>query len=196
MKFILGLTGPTGSGKTTACKAAADLGFLVIDCDKVARKATEDENCLKALAKEFGNDILNSEGNLNRKELAFKAFSSKEKTELLNATIFPFILEMLKEEINSADSKFILIDAPTLFESGADSMCNETCAILADNESRLKRIMQRDSLDQESAVLRMSAGKSDEYYKDRTKHILYNNNNTEELYNQFLKLLKTFMGGN
>ncbi len=196
MKFILGLTGPTGSGKTTACKAAADLGFFVIDCDKTARKATQNENCLKALAKKFGKEILNSDGSLNRKELAQKAFSSKENTQLLNVTIFPFILEILKGEIISADAKFILLDAPTLFESGVDSLCNDTCAILADEKSRLKRIIERDNMDEESAVLRINAGKSDEYYKAHTKHILYNNNNEEELYNEFSQLLTTFMGGN
>ena len=195
MKFILGLTGPTGSGKTTACKAAINSGFFVIDCDKTARRATDDKNCLAKLAKEFGKDILNNDGSLNRKALAFKAFSSRKKTELLNATIFPFVLEILKEEIKAAQADFILIDAPTLFESGADSLCDETCAILADKESRLKRIITRDNMDEESALLRISAGKSDQYYKEKTKHILYNNNNEEELYNEFSKLLKTIMGG-
>ena len=195
MKFIVGLTGPTGSGKSTACKAAADLGFFVIDCDKTARKATEDKICLKALATAFGNDILNSDGSLNRNKLAEKAFCTKENTKLLNDTIFPFILEILKEEIIGASQDNVLLDAPTLFENGVDSLCNETCAILADDDIRLERILKRDNIDESQAKLRMSAGKNEEYYREKTKHILYNNNSEKELYQEFSKLLKSFMGG-
>lgn len=195
MKFIVGLTGPTGSGKSTACKAAIDLGFFVIDCDKTARKAAEDINCLKALAFTFGKDILNADGSLNRRALSEKAFSDKQSTKLLNDTIFPFILEILKGEINGAKKDYILLDAPTLFESGVDSLCNETCAILADPEIRFERIIKRDNLDELAAKLRMSAGKDDQYYKEKTKHILYNNNNEKELYEAFTRLLKVFIGG-
>lgn len=195
MKFIVGLTGPTGSGKSTACKAAADLGFFVIDCDKTARKAAYDINCLKALVSAFGKAILNADGSLNRKALAEKAFSDKQSTQLLNDTIFPFILEILKGEINGAKNDYILLDAPTLFESGVDALCNETCAILADSKIRLERIIKRDNLDESAAKLRMSAGKDDKYYKEKTKHILYNNNSEKELYEAFTRLLKVFMGG-
>lgn len=195
MKFIVGLTGPTGSGKSTACKAATDLGFFVIDCDKTARRATEDKNCLKELASVFGEDILNSDGTLNRKALAQKAFCDRQSTKLLNDTIFPFILEILKGEIETAKEDNILLDAPTLFESGTDSLCNETCAILADDKTRFERIIRRDGLDESSAKLRMSAGKDDQYYKEKTKHILYNNNSEKELYEEFCKLLNSFMGG-
>ena len=88
MSLIIGLTGPTGSGKTTVSKAAKDLGFKVIDCDKLARKAVEKgEEGLKAVVNAFGEDILLANGELNRKELAKKAFSTEEKTELLNKTL-------------------------------------------------------------------------------------------------------------
>ncbi|MBO7218302.1 MAG: threonylcarbamoyl-AMP synthase, partial [Clostridia bacterium] len=85
-KLIIGLTGPTGAGKTTACEIAEKNGFKVINCDKTARRATEDKTCLVALKTAFGEDIINPDGSLNRAALAKKAFSSSENTELLNKT--------------------------------------------------------------------------------------------------------------
>ena len=84
MSIVIGLTGPTGSGKSTASITAEKLGFKVIDCDKLARVAVEKgSEGLVALAAAFGDDILNDDGTLNRKKLAEKAFSTKENTELL-----------------------------------------------------------------------------------------------------------------
>lgn len=195
MRFILGLTGPTGSGKSTACTAAEGMGWYVIDCDRVAREATEQEEALKALTAAFGEDILNSDGSLSRKSLAQKAFSSADKTELLNSTILPFILELIKEKIKNSNSEKILLDAPTLYESGADRLCDAVCAILSAPDNRLARILSRDNIDLSAARLRMSAGKSDEYYKSKTPHIIYNDADTSTLLKEFTKLLKTF-GGN
>lgn len=195
MKQIMGLTGPTGAGKSTACLAAADKGVRVIDCDGTARLATEDAACLKALADVFGHDILTGDGKLDRAALAAKAFASPERTALLNQTIFPFILEILKRQIEECDGNFVLLDAPTLFESGANELCDTTCAILADETSRLERIKQRDGLTEEQARLRMNAGKPDSYYKARVQHILYNNQGEEELYRQFSALLDQWIGG-
>lgn len=195
MRFILGLTGPTGSGKSTACKAAGGIGWYVIDCDKVAREATEQSATLRALTAVFGEDILNTEGSLNRKVLAEKAFSSPEKTELLNLTILPFIVELIKQKIEKSGAEKILLDAPTLYESGADALCDAVCAILSASENRLSRILSRDNIDLAAAKLRMSAGKSDEYYKSKTPHIIYNDADSAALISEFIKLLNTF-GGN
>ena len=85
----IGLTGPTGSGKSAVSVVAEELGFQVINCDIVARKATEKGSIgLLKLAAVFGEDILNPDDTLNRKALAKKAFSTKENTELLNKTLF------------------------------------------------------------------------------------------------------------
>lgn len=195
MSFVLGLTGPTGSGKSTAGIVAAEQGWYVIDCDKVAREATDKKETLSALASAFGSDILNKDGSLNRKILAQKAFSTPEKTELLNQTVLPIIVELIKQKISDNKDKNILLDAPTLFESGADSLCDAVCAILSSDEKRLARITARDKIDISAAKLRMSAGKPDEYYKSRTRHIIYNNGDEAALVAEFKNFL-LLIGGN
>lgn len=194
MSLIIGLTGPTGSGKTTVSKAAKDLGFKVIDCDKLARKAVEKgEEGLKAVVNAFGEDILLANGELNRKELAKKAFSTEEKTELLNKALLPHIVEKVKAEINGEN---VLLDAPTLFESGLDSICKYTVAVLSDENIRKMRIINRDGLTEEEARLRMNAGKKDDYYLKKTDNIIYNNGTEAELYGVATEIFKKLLGGN
>ena len=188
MSIIIGLTGPTGSGKSSVSKTAEALGFKVIDCDTVARKATEKgSDGLKALTTAFGEDILFEDGTLNRRLLANKAFSSKEKTQLLNDTIFPFIIRLIKAEIKDGD---YILDAPTLFESGLDSICDRTVGVLADSEIRLKRIIERDKLTINDAKVRMNAGKSDEFYLKNADFIIYNNADEQVFKQEFSVLLK------
>lgn len=192
--MIIGLTGPTGSGKSSAAAIACEQGFTVVDCDKLARVAVEKgTDGLKALVSAFGEDILNHDETLNRKVLAQRAFATPEKTELLNKTLLPYIVKLVKME---AIGEKVLLDAPTLFESGIDSMCDTTVAVLSDTEIRLGRIMARDCLDKESALLRINAGKSDEFYINNAEHIIYNNGDTSRFFNEFNKIISRIMGKN
>ena len=190
--MIIGLTGPTGAGKSSASSVAEKLGFKIIDCDKLARVAVEKgTDGLQSLVVAFGEDILNIDGTLNRKALAKKAFAEKEKTELLNKTILPHIVKLVEKE--SVGDK-ILLDAPTLFESGIDSMCDSTVAVLCDTEIRLSRIMKRDSIDKESAMLRIGAGKTDEFYNQNADYIIYNNGDSEVFCENFKKIICEISG--
>lgn len=186
--IIIGLTGPTGSGKSTLTKTAENLGFKVIDCDKTARKASEiGSDGLKALVKTFGEGILMKSGALNRPILAQKAFASKEKTELLNKTLLPFIAELVLAE---SDGDLVLWDAPTLFESGLNTKCTATVAVLANEEIRLKRITQRDKITSAQAMLRIKAGKPDSFYKENADFVIYNNGEAAEFIENFSDILK------
>ncbi len=193
MRTVLGLTGPTGSGKSTASEIALKKGLQVIDCDKVAREAVEKgTDGLAALVNAFGREILNSDGSLNRKKLAGIAFKNADSTKLLNKTILPFIKELVKEKINSPK---VLLDAPTLFESELDRICNSTLAVLADNSVRLKRIKERDGISERDALLRMSAGKNDDFYKNRANYIVYNNGDLQDFNLQVNAVFDNVFGG-
>ncbi len=184
---IIGLTGPTGSGKSSLKGVAESLGIQVIDCDKIARKATEkDTEGLTALVNAFGRDILLADGGLNRRALAKKAFSSKEKTELLNQTLLPYIVKLV---LADCKSEYVLLDAPTLIESGLNKKCSNVIGVLADREIRHKRIRQRDKISESDALLRINAGKTDEFYKQNTDFLIYNNGDISELQRQFADIL-------
>ena len=190
--MIIGLTGPTGAGKSMASSVAVELGFKVIDCDKLARVAVEKETeGLKSLVAVFGEEILNIDGTLNRKVLAQKAFASSDKTELLNKTIFPHIVKLVEKE---AVGDKILLDAPTLFESGIDSMCDKTIAVLCDVDTRLARIMERDGIDKDNALLRIGAGKTDEFYNKNADYIIYNNGDSRFFCEDFKKIICEISG--
>lgn len=191
---IIGLTGPSGSGKSSLTPIAKELGFYVIDCDRVARQVAEDKKVLEALEEAFGDVLKN--GSLDRKALAQKAFSSKEKTDLLNSIMLPEISLRIKKEIENAESmgySNVLLDAPTLFESGEDKICSAVIAVLCSREQRAQRIIKRDNLTKEQLESRLKACQTDEFYKSKTGHIIYNEDNFEEYIASAKELLQNLI---
>ncbi len=190
---IIGLTGPTGSGKSTVAKLMQEKGLAVIDCDLVAREVVEKGSPLpELLCEAFGDDILLSDGSLDRKMLAKKAFRDKESTELLNGIMLPFITERIKEQLMLLTDDGVeatVLDAPTLFESGLQSECDSVIAVLCDREIRKQRIIARDNLTDEQAETRLKASKPDSFYMDRTRHIVVNNGDEKTFKQSVVTLL-------
>ena len=139
---------------------------------------------MKAVCNAFGDDILLSDGTLNRRLLAKKAFSTSVETERLNRTLLPFIVERINRKISELEgegAKKIMLDAPTLYESGADRICDGVIAVLCEDKLRRKRIIERDGLTEKEADIRLAASKPDRFYKERTEHIIYNNGDMEKV---------------
>ncbi|MBQ7108199.1 MAG: dephospho-CoA kinase [Clostridia bacterium] len=190
---IIGLTGPSGTGKTTVSDIAANLGYAIIDCDKVAREVANDPELLSTLEAEFKGVTEN--GILNRKALAEKAFATSKATEKLNSIMLPVIANAIDEKIKNFEkigTEYILLDAPTLFESGEDKKCDAVIAVLADIEIRAKRIKARDNLTPAQLESRLKATKPDSFYKERTKYIICNNGNLFDLQSNAINILKKF----
>lgn len=182
MKTVVGLTGQTGAGKSTVSKVFAENGFYVIDADRVARKVMDKGNdCLGEITLSFGTGVLNPDGTLDRKALANIVFNNKLRLDKLNSITYPYILSEISRQIENTDG-FILLDAPTLFESGADKMCDIIVSVTADPQIRKKRIIKRDNLTNEQAVSRMNSQPDESFFVEHSDYIIKNNNSVEIAY--------------
>ena len=189
MKMLIGLTGRTGSGKSSAAKIFESLGAFVADCDKIAHEVLRDEIVKQKLCALFSSDILDKSGEIDRKALGSIVFSDKEKLEKLNRVVHGAIVKKCVELCENSGKDICLMDGSELESSGADKLCRHIIVITADEETRLGRIMTRDNIDRDSALRRIKA--QSDYSKES---IVIDNGESEEvlskkivsLYNQFL----------
>lgn len=192
--YIVGLTGPTGSGKSEVSRVLANQHIPVIDADELARQVVEPgSECLARLVQEFTEDILHDDGSLNRRQLAKRAFATPEDTKLLNSITHPYIIERTKKILMTLEQMrepAAVIDAPLLFESGMDVICELTIAVVSPYERRLARIMERDGLTKTQAEQRMSAQQDEAFYAGRADRVLRNDGDVEQLRAQALELAR------
>lgn len=185
--FFIGLTGPTGAGKGYVSRYLSKMGFHILDSDKYVRKIYENNpGLLKRLAEEFGNDILVN-GALDRKRLAQIAFSSKKNTEKLNRIVHPEVIALCEKEAKPLS----VLDAPQLFEAGAQEKCYKIISVIADRKTRLKRIIKRDGITKEQALARINAQFDEEYYIKNSDFVIYNNGEDIEI--QIKKIMEEIL---
>lgn len=183
--IVLGLTGQTGAGKSSLCHLLRQKGCTVIDADQVARTVVEKGSaCIADIVLEFGIEYLTVDGCLNRRKLAESVFTDKTKLKKLNDIMFPYIVNQIQEQIQAAKEAqggVILLDAPTLFESGCDKFCDCVVSVVAAQDTRCRRIMERDQLTEEEALHRIHAQHEEAFYMDRSWTVIRNNGDMEEL---------------
>ncbi len=191
----IGLTGPTGSGKSEVARIFEQNGCLWIDTDALSRQAVEPHSpCLAALVDVFSKAILCEDGTLNRKELAKRAFSSSEQTAKLNAIVHPEVIRLTQIQLEQAKARGVhtaIIDAPLLFEANMDTICHGTIAVIALDAVRFSRICERDGLTEEQATARMNAQPPLHFYTVRADKVIENDGDRDALCAQAQRLFDT-----
>lgn len=193
---IIGLTGGSGTGKGTFAALLRDKGAGWVDADAVYRTlCAQNREMLAALDAAFGG-VLDGNGALDRPKLARIVFADPAKLRQLNEITLPYIRAASLDEMRAqGDCPFVLYDAPTLFEAGADDLCERIIGVLADTEVRVQRIMARDGLDEAAARARIGAQPDADFYRARCDYIVENNGDLADLQRQADAILKDLCKG-
>ena len=189
---IIGITGGTGCGKTTALNELERRGALLIDCDAVYHRMLEtDRPMLDEIEKYFPGAVI--DGKLDRKALGAVVFTDEEALRDLNIITHRHInleIRRILREHAMNGGTLAAIDAIELFSSGINGSCFKTIAVLSDKENRVKRIMARDGITREYALMRIAAQHDDAYYAEKCDHTLYNNADMDSFRNDCRQLFK------
>lgn len=191
----IGITGGIGSGKTTICKVFETLGIPVFYADTVAKQImVSDEILVNGVKEAFGTESYHQDGTLNNKHIAGIVFNNAEQLAKLNELVHPAVFRgfdnWLKQVPQSAP--YVLKEAALLFESGSYKMCDQNILVIAPQEIRLQRVMDRDGATVEQVKARMDKQLPDAEKIKLADHII-NNNETESLIIQVTRLHQLFL---
>ncbi len=198
----IGLTGPTGSGKSTVTALMRRWGGVaILDADTIAHGVNNSPACAAAIAAAFPGTrlpgenngaqclavdgaIRQADGTIDRKALGAIVFSRPEELSRLVGITFPLILAECEARMDAAEAagcRACVLDAPTLFESGGDKLCDVIVSVVTPREERLRRVLERDGITREAAEARMSNQHEDEYYTRRSHFVITNSSDLAHL---------------
>jgi len=144
----VGVTGGIGSGKTALTAWLSEQGIVIVDADRVAREVVQPGTpALKAIIDAFGEQYLTQDGNLDRAAMRQLVFGDEEKRLLLESITHPQIREALWDQLQRADSAYVVLSSPLLLESGQSEMVDVSVVVDVPEEMQIQRTMARDAND-------------------------------------------------
>ena len=149
-KYIVGLTGGIGSGKTTVSDMFAELDIEIIDADIIARQVVAPNSiALKEITQYFGQEILLDNGELNRSALRSKVFTNDEDKQWLNALLHPLIRQSIVSALSAASGEYCILSAPLLLENNLQVLVNTVLVVDVSVDTQINRTCRRDSSNQQ-----------------------------------------------
>lgn len=185
--MIIGITGGIGSGKSAVSSYLKKKGYKIVDADKESRNVTKKGSpALKAIAEEFGEDMLDKRGALKRKKLGAVVFTDKAKLERLKeittGEILKRCLAAIEAEQNKHPGKHIVFDVPLMFESGWNKYCDRVWTVSCKEEIRIGRVVARDGLSEDAVKNRIANQATDSDREAKADFVIRNEGTLEDLY--------------
>lgn len=172
--YKVGITGGIGSGKSTVCAILAEFGVAVYDSDSSAKRLMNEDNTLRErLVERFGSEVYCAEG-LNRIYLAERVFGNPEELKALNAIVHPAVMDDFDRWALEQEGSYVVLESAILFEASLDRRVDVSVAVMAPEELRIERAMQRDGAQREQIVARMNNQISDQERVERAKYTIVN----------------------
>ena len=184
---VIGLTGGTGSGKSTVSAYLKKRGCCIIDADEIARQLTSPGGeALDPIREKFGDSVFYDDGTLDRKKLGNIVFKDEEKLKILEEITTKIVIRKITDKIHqmkeSGYEGIVILDAPLLFEFGMEGLADENWLVICDRERRIKRLENRDGLSRREITDRMANQLSDEKKMDMADQSIDNSGSIDDLY--------------
>ena len=193
--MIIGITGSSGAGKSIICNILQnEYKVKIINADEIAKELSKSEsNYIKDIINKFGKEIVDENVELKRKELAKIIYSNTHKREDLNNCTFKYIKKEIEKQINATEKDLaIIIDAPLLFESKLNEICNKVIGIISKKDLQIERIIKRDNISLDEAKSRLDAQKDNDFYIENCDRIIENNNDILHIENEINNIAKLY----
>ena len=194
MTYILGLTGGIATGKSTVSRYFSDKGYAVVDADVVARRVVEPgTEGLANIVAQFGTEIIQTDGTLNREKLGAMIFADAKKRETLNSLLSDLIRRAIMADtatLVNANQPLIVLDIPLLYEAGYETHCDAVMVVYTTEDVQRKRLMGRNNLSEEEALNHIASQEPIEAKKNRADIVIDNNGTLNDTYEQVETWLK------
>lgn len=186
-KMIIGITGSIGTGKSTVSNYLISKGYSVVDADKISKGAYNiGSNGYKAILEVFGVEILNSNGEVDRKKIKKIVFDNSNMLQRLNMAIHPIIINEIEKEIEILleSQNVVFLDAPLLIETELHKKVNKIIVVICDKNEQINRIIKRDKITADMAISIINSQMSIDEKLKFADYVVYNNSTIENLYSQ------------
>ena len=191
---VIGITGASGSGKSTICSWLTEWGYTVLDGDAISRElAVPNSRYLQELKKKFGEEICDENGVLLRRKLGERIFADPKAHRRLTEITTPLILEELRLRLKAAQEKnqeLVFLDGALIIDTPYAQLCNIIVAVIGEREKQICRIMQRDNISRAAAQDRLDRQVSADFLRARADLVLENSGTLEELRQKTIQLLE------
>lgn len=192
--LVIGLTGGIGSGKTTVANLFHQLGVPIIDSDEIAREVVASGSPLLAeIAKHFGSNIIDENGQLKRRELRDLIFANNQERIWLEQHLHPAIYERIREKIKTLNAPYVIVVIPLLIETNPGSLIDRILVIDSPEQLQIERVQQRDATTKENILAIIQSQISRDKRLAAADDVIDNNGDTQHLEQQVNKLHQYYL---